>query len=210
MMKPERLDLKTIIKSGNSSEIFKRMVAKIRQESLFVYPTETIYGVGGVATPVVKKKIIYAKRRKPESPLILIAGDLKIFSGFELLFNKWAEKLVEAFWPGNMTLILPINNSKEKISIRISNHPLLQILAKYIDQPFYSTSANISGSEYVNDPDVIYNIFYNNIDMMIDDGVLPDSDPSTVVDVSCNDQVFIIREGAISSDKIYNILGEQR
>lgn len=203
-MKPERLCLKDII--DDRSGVFRRVIAKIKRESLFVYPTETIYGIGGIATRVVKEKIFYAKIRKPENPLILIAGCLSAFSGFNFVFNKKADILAEAFWPGKLTLILPVADSKEKIGIRVSDHPFLKILANHVKQPLYSTSANISGTKYVNDPDIIYNLFSDKIDMMIDDGVLPESPPSTVVDVSCNDDVRIVRKGAVSADKIQTAL----
>lgn len=206
MMKPERLKLKDIIGGSISPVLFERAIAQIKQGSLFVYPTETIYGIGGIATNEVKEKIYDAKRKKPENPLILIGGCLSLFSGYNIVFNKNAEILAEAFWPGRLTLILSVADSKEKISIRVSDHPFLQMMTEYIELPLYSTSANISGTEYISDPDVIYNVFSDKIDMMIDDGVLPESIPSTVVDVSRNENIDIIREGTISTDKIKEVI----
>lgn len=79
-------------------------------------------------------------------------------------------------------------------------------MTEYIELPLYSTSANISGTEYISDPDVIYNVFSDKIDMMIDDGALPESIPSTVVDVSRNENIDIIREGIVSTDKIKEVI----
>ena len=202
MMKPERLKLKDIIGGSISPLLFGQAIAGIRQGSLFVYPTETIYGIGGIATKQVKEKIYNAKRKKQESPLILIGGCLSLFSGYNVVFNKNAEILAEGFWPGSLTLILSVADSKEKIGIRVSDHPFIQMMTEFIEVPLYSTSANISGTVYCNDPDVIYNTFWDKIDMMIDDGVLPESKPSTVVDVSRKGNIDIIREGSISADKI--------
>ena len=65
----------------------------------------------------------------------------------------------------------------------------------------------LHGTEYSNDPDVIYSVFSDTIDMMIDDGKLPESLPSTVVDVSGNEGITVIREGAVSANKIKEAIG---
>ena len=103
-------------------------------------------------------------------------------------------------------LVLAVSGSKEKMSIRVSDHPFIQMLTEYVTLPLYSTSANISGTEYINDPDAIYSIFSDKIDFMIDDGRLPESLPSTVVDVSGDEGITVIREGAVSADKIMEVI----
>lgn len=205
-MKPERLDLEEILLGDQSSESYVQMIEKIRQEALFVYPTETIYGIGGIASDRVREKIYKAKKRKPENPLILIAGNVTIFSENNVVLNKRAELLAEAFWPGNLTLILPVDDSSETVAVRVSDHPFLQRLAQDVRMPLFSTSANISGTKYVNDPETIYYLFSDSIDFMVDAGVLPTSSPSTVVDVSRTDTYTIVREGAVSSDAVRRIL----
>lgn len=205
-MKPERLSLHDILSGDISSVVFQRMIEHINQEALFVYPTETIYGIGGIATPVVKEKVYRAKKRKPDNPLILVAGCLSVFSQCNLIFNKNAEILAEKFWPGNLTLIVPVANTGEKVGIRVSDHPFLQRLVGHVTLPLYSTSANISGTEYVNNPEIIYTLFSDTIDIMIDDGVLPESLPSTVVDVSHTSDITIVREGTVRSDLINKVL----
>ena len=206
MMKPERLKLKDIIDGSIAPALFERVIARINQGSLFVYPTETIYGIGGIATERVRERIVEAKRRMPENPMILIGGNLSLFSDYNLIFNRNAETLAERFWPGNVTLILSVSGSNEKMSIRVSDHPFIQMLTEYVTLPLYSTSANISGTEYSNDPDVIYSIFSDNIDFMIDDGRLPESLPSTVVDVSDDRGITVIREGAVSEAEIKEVI----
>lgn len=206
MMKPERLDLEEILLGDQSSEPYVQMVEKIRQEALFVYPTDTIYGIGGIVSDRVREKIYQAKKRKPGNPLILIAGNVTIFSENNVVLNKRAELLAEAFWPGNLTLILPVAGSSETVAVRVSDHPFLQRLAQDVRMPLFSTSANISGTKYVNDPETIYYLFSDSIDFMVDAGILPTSSPSTVVDVSRTYTYTIVREGAVSSDAVRTIL----
>jgi L-threonylcarbamoyladenylate synthase len=78
-------------------------------------------------------------------------------------------------------------------------------MVEHVSEPLYSTSANISGEKYINDPDTIYDLFSDDIDMMIDGGKLPVSLPSTVVDAS-GEKIEIVREGAVKSEKILSIV----
>ena len=209
-MKAERLKLREIILGGVASDAFQRMITRIHGGALFVYPTETIYGIGGVAVSSVKERLYKVKKRQDNNPLILIAGQVSVFSAYNVVFNKTAKKLADTFWPGRLTLILPVAGTGEKIGIRVSDHPFIQMLSEHVALPLYSSSANMSNTEYVNDPDHIYHIFSDEIDMMIDDGVLPQSLPSTVVDVSQDGETRIVREGAVSKNAIEEVLFNQR
>jgi len=175
-----------------------------------VYPTETIYGIGGIAVSSVKERLYKVKKRQDKSPVILIAGRLSVFSAYSVVLHKTAEKLIEAFWPGRLTLIVSVVGTGERIGIRVSDHPFIQMLSDHVALPLYSSSANMSGTEYINNPDLIYHIFSDKVDMMIDGGVLPQSLPSTVIDVSQDGKAHIVREGAISKDAIEDILFNQR
>ncbi len=206
MMRPERFSLQEILLQGQSTEQFGRLITQINREALFVYPTETIYGIGGIATEKVQHGVFQAKQRRPRNPLILVGGSVHVFSKYNITFSRKAELLAEAFWPGNLTLILQVAGSDEKLGIRVSDHPFLQIIKDHVALPLYSTSANISGEEYQSDPDFIYSLFAEEIDFMIDYGTLPASLPSTVVDVSSRDQYTVVREGAVSVDALQTVL----
>jgi len=209
-MKAERLKLEEIIAGGTQSDAFQRVVAKIQSGALIVYPTETIYGIGGIAVSSVRERLYKVKKRQDNNPLILIAGQVSVFSAYNVVFNKTAEKLAGSFWPGRLTLILPVAKTGQTIGIRVSDHPFIQMLAEHVALPLYSSSANMSGVEYVNDPDHICHVFSDTIDLMIDDGVLPQSLPSTVVAVSHDGEVRIVREGAISRELINETIHTQR
>lgn len=208
-MKPERHNVEKILSWAPSSVQCQRLITSIRKGKLFVYPTETIYGIGGIATERVREKVYAAKKRKPENPLLLIAGDTAVFNANNIFLNRQASLLAEVFWPGKLTLIVPETDTNGTVGIRISDHPFLQWVARNINLPLFSTSANISGEEYVNDPAVIYSRFAGCIDFMVDAGVLPRSEPSTVVDVSRDDRYTIIREGAVSAAAIRTVLDTQ-
>lgn len=204
-MRTDRFNLDDLLSMDEHSEELLTLFRKIEKGAVFVYPTETIYGLGGIATPDVKSKVFRIKKRPVESQMTLIAGDIQIFSGLNLIFNKKAKILADTFWPGYLTLILPVSDSGERIGVRVSDHSFIQLMTKYVKEPLYSTSANISGERYINDPNIIYNLFSDKIDMMVDGGVLPKSLPSTVVDPN-GEELVVLREGVIPSEKIESIL----
>jgi L-threonylcarbamoyladenylate synthase len=170
---------------------------------VFVYPTETIYGIGGRAdSKAVEERIKAIKGRSKQFPFILIAADLGNFSSYDISFPAKARMLAKKFWPGNLTLILPWKSHKNGVGIRISDHPFVVALCKEISMPVFSTSANISNEPYENDPNEIFGIFDGKVDFLVDAGMLPDSKPSTIVRIRADDSFEIVREGAIGKETI--------
>lgn len=211
MNRPERIPLQSLRKPGRagSSAPLRKIAAAVADGAVFVYPTETIYGIGGSYTaPGVREKILLAKKRAHTAPLIVIASRRKFFSGLPLLFPPAAEALARAFWPGMLTLVLPSTIEPGGIAVRVSNHPFIETIFRHCCVPLYSSSANMSGEPYVNDPDVIYRQFSGAIDFMIDAGSLPSSVPSTVVKISGNNDVTVVREGVIPSEKVYAVIAD--
>lgn len=190
-----------------SSEGLRSIAERIRRGAIFVYPTETIYGIGGSqAVPAAKDRIFKAKRRAADNDLILIAPDRSFFSQIPLIFPSSAEKLAEAFWPGKLTLVLPLRNDAAGVAIRIVKHPFIEAIFRFLDAPLFSTSANISGEAYVDDPAAISALFAGKVDFMIDAGRLPESPASTVVKVGRDGAVEVLRTGAIGIGPIKEVL----
>jgi len=199
----ERIQLSSLLNEQHPYPLLSSLVERIENNAVIIYPTETIYGIGGRADSIsVKQKIIAAKIRPPDNPMILIAGALEHFAGFDLYFPPAALTLAQKFWPGNLTLVLPYNVASGTLGIRVSNHPFISLLYRKLTIPVFSTSANISGAEYHNDPDDIYNTFKNTAAIMIDAGALPASLPSTIVSISKCNEVTILREGNISGSDV--------
>jgi L-threonylcarbamoyladenylate synthase len=170
---------------------------------VFVYPTETIYGIGGRAdSAAVEMRISAVKNRLKPSPFILLAADLESFSSYGITFPPEARMLARKFWPGNLTLVLPSKHHESGIGIRISGHPFVAALCREINMPVFSTSANISDKVYVNDPGEIFRTFDGKIDFFIDAGKLPGSMPSTVLKIGEDGSFEILREGTISRKQI--------
>jgi L-threonylcarbamoyladenylate synthase len=207
MMRADRISLESLLQGSGKSEILLQTVQRIRDGAVFVYPTDTIYGIGGIVREDVEKKILAVKKRPPENPMILLAGSKGDLEFLDLSIPHDAEVLAKKFWPGNLTLVLKSNYLGCSTGVRISSHPFPALISPLLRQPVYSTSANISGEPYDPDPDTIFSTFSNTVDFMIDAGNLPASRPSTVVSFDRNGKVQIIREGVVSALDICNITG---
>ena len=202
MMNAERLALSPLLSSHGAKQL-QSLAAKINKGAVFVYPTETIYGIGAsCAAPGSREAVVKAKSRTPENPMILLAASRENFSSLDLTFPPAAESLARAFWPGLLTLVVPSKTVPEGIAIRVSDHPFITSIFRFLDSPVYSTSANLSDEPYVNDSDLIYSKFSERVDFMIDAGTLPQSLPSNVVKVTIDNEVIIIREGTIVKEEV--------
>ena len=201
----DRIPLATVLSADRA--VLLRVAGRIKNGEVFVYPTETIYGIGGRADSAeVEKRIRSLKGRSQQSPFILIAADLGNFASYEISFPPKARILAAKFWPGNLTLVLPRKNHECGAGIRISGHPFIAEICKEIDMPVFSTSANISEEPYHNDPDEIFRKFIGQVDFFIDAGRLPESKPSTIVKIKGDDSFEILRDGAICKDSILKTL----
>lgn len=203
----ERIPLSPLLSGAGARIRMAALANRVMNGAVFIYPTETIYGIGGRAdNPAVEKRIRSIKERQKASPFILIAADKKYFYSFDLLFTANATLLSKKYWPGNLTLILPSNNIPDGVGVRISDHPFITALYNKLDVPIFSTSANLSDQPYVNDPDEIFKVFNGKVDFIIDAGKLPESKPSTVVKINEDGSVEVVREGIVPNTAILKVL----
>ncbi len=207
-MPADRIDIKTLL-CGECRFRMEAIASRIEKGGVFIYPTETIYGIGGRYDDIdVFNKIISIKKRKPEKAIILLGADIESFAPLNLYFSPAAKKCAEKFWPGQLTMILPVCSSFEEIAVRVSGHPFIKALRDFFSLPIFSTSANISENPYQPDPDIIYKKFRNSVDFMVDAGFLPPSLPSTIVRFPIDGRITIVRKGAIADSDIFSVLNK--
>ncbi|HLV32122.1 MAG TPA: L-threonylcarbamoyladenylate synthase [Chitinispirillaceae bacterium] len=203
-MKAERITLHSALDKKKHLDYICHL---IKSESVFVYPTDTIYGIGGrTDSDNVKSRILEIKGRFSGNPMILIASDLKYFKHYNIRFSSIALKIADLFWPGLLTLVLQSDLNPQGVAIRISDHPFIKAVNTITGTPLFSTSANISNEKYNPDPDFIYKTFSDSVDFMIDAGLLPLSEPSTVIKISESDEITILREGVVSREKLESVM----
>lgn len=177
---------------------------------IIVYPTDTVYGIG--CDPFNKDSIskIYDLKKREGNKRFPILGFSKEELEKIVEFNIDAEKISEKFWPGQVTLLLPIRkemaekiNNNGKLAVRVPNNEcVLTILEKC--KLIIGTSANISGQESILDSNECKTKIPG-IDVLVNGGKITSLGESTIIDF-IDDQVKVIREGSISKDEIENIL----
>lgn len=190
------------INSVNPQMRLVRQAAKILDEGgVIIYPTDTVYGLGcDLYNKRGIERIYEIKKRSKKEPLSFICADLKDISEYALV-TDFAYKVMRRLLPGPYTFILRASRLVPKIilpkrqttGIRVPDHPTCLALVKELGRPIISTSVKDDAGELMNDPVLIHEKFRNQVDLVIDGGVVP-AQPSTVVSL-LDDRVEVIRAG---------------
>lgn len=183
-----------------------------------VYPTDTSYGLGVDATNIRALKRLYRiKQRKFGAPIHIMVPPVS-FAKRITKWNRTADKLAKKFWPGPLTLVLELKNKRHKawrilsggsgaIGLRIPDHKVAMKLAKFLNRPITTTSANppnsLGGHDSYSVEDVVKQFQKKRYqpDLILDAGKLPKRKPSTFVKVVGN-KIKILRRGPISKKQI--------
>jgi L-threonylcarbamoyladenylate synthase len=188
--------------------------ARLLDGELLIHPTSTVYGLGGLPRPDLDEEISRLKGKAPDSPLIRLAASVASLHRAlpDLRWGEAAEQLAGAFWPGPLTLVLD-DGSTRGLAVRVDPHPAVLALLEKADALMTSTSVNQSGeSPVLRSPDVerVVSSFPDAgvAVTFLDGGDLPPSPASTVISLLA-DGPRILREGAVSADRIEGSLGER-
>ncbi|MDD8048629.1 MAG: L-threonylcarbamoyladenylate synthase [Thomasclavelia sp.] len=184
---------------------------KLATEECVAFPTETVFGLGvKYGSKKALDKLYKVKNRDLSKAITLMLASKKDISKYAYVNNQ-ALKIIDAFMPGEITLILKkkdvedyVTSGLPTIGIRIPNY---EFLLKLINKtgPLMVTSANFSGETSLDDYHDVYKTF-NTLIPMIVKGKVVSHQPSTVVDVT-KEKIEILREGSISKEKIMEVIG---
>ncbi len=192
------------MKLVRAEEINIEEVLKILDNNgIIIYPTETLYGIGAKYNSKRNLKKIFEIKKRPEEksfPLIVNLKHLEMVAEF---IPSVAQKLIEKFWPGPLTLLLPARKNLPeeitkdgKIAVRMPGESFALKLIQKSPFPITATSANISGFPPADRIETVIEYFKEApIDLIIDGGKLPGI-PSTIVDTTVEPPV-VIRKGAV-------------
>lgn len=186
----------------------------VRAGRCVVLPTDTVYGIGcdafnndAVAT------LLATKHRGPDMPVPVLVGSWVTIQGLVREFTETAKTLVEAFWPGGLSIVVPeapslpwnLGDTRGTVLLRMPNQPLaLELLQE--TGPMAVSSANISGNPPATTAAQARQQFGDAVGLYLDGGEAEVGKPSTIVDLSGPAPV-ILREGAISTERIGEVLG---
>ena len=189
----------------------------LRQGRLVAFPTETVYGLGAVATSDRAVDAIYrAKGRPRHNPLILHVPDLTAVRVLAVVDGR-ALALAERFWPGPLTLVLPqaagapisrlATAGLGTVALRIPAHPVARTLLEQTMLPVAAPSANPSGLVSPTTARHVADDLGEALALVLDGGPCPIGVESTVVDLSERGLARILRPGGVPREALEAVLG---
>ena len=187
--------------SGSSDEIIAEAGEMIRRGELVAFPTETVYGLGANAfDPNAVRAIFSIKQRPNDKPLSLHVASVEMIDRLAII-SDIAERLIEKFLPGPLTLILPSRSSNSTIGIRMPDNDTALALIRAAGVPIAAPSANISGRPSPRTAQEVLAELDGKIPLILDGGECRIGVASTIVDVS-TDELKILRAGSITRGAI--------
>ena len=201
---------------SDSNEDIEIAAEILKSGGLVAFPTETVYGLGGDALmPEASKKIYAAKGRPSDNPLIVHIADIASVDDLAEEVPEKAKLLMEAFWPGPLTIIL---NKKEAVpkettgglntvAIRMPSHPAAMELIKKSGVYIAAPSANTSGRPSPTMAEHVADDLSGRIEAIIDGGPVGIGIESTIVDMT-GEIPTILRPGYITKRMLEGIVGE--
>jgi len=181
---------------------------------IIAFPTETFYGLGVKYDDVASLGRLYALKKRPmDKAMPLIVGRKEQLSLIASAVSPAAELLMQMFWPGPLTLILPaketvspyITAGTGTVAVRIPGRSFALALARALEFPITATSANISSRPPADCAEAVSGYFGDRIDIIIDCGKAPGSLPSTIIDAT-GSRPFIVRQGILAEEEITRAL----
>lgn len=195
------------------SDILETAVAVLRNGGLVVYPTETMYGIGCDAQNEAAVTKLLRFKERPAGKAISVLVSSKEEAAQIVAINPSAEQLFRTFLPGPVTVVCKdkgvvdprLPSELGTLGVRISSYQVASALAAQYARPLTSTSANAAGGPRPYEVDELLNHLsptqQQAIDLIIDDGLLPKREPSTVIDTTQEVQK-IIRSGERVEDLV--------
>ncbi len=211
--------METQIKKLNYETINMNIIEEagkiLKEGGLVAFPTETVYGLGGDAlNPVSSEKIYAAKGRPSDNPLIVHIADKSHVYQIAKKISKEAEKLMEAFWPGPLTLIFPktdlvppkTTGGLDTVAVRMPSDPIAAAFIRAAGGFVSAPSANASGRPSTTTAEHVAEDLDGRIEMILDGGQAVIGLESTIVDVS-QEKPVILRPGVITKAMMEAVIG---
>lgn len=199
-----------IMKEGISESV-RRACAVLKGGGIIVYPTDTLYGIGvDPEIPEAVERLYAVKERSGEKAVSLM------FSGKEMLYLLFKEisilekKIIDNLFPGTVTIILnsavDSQYQGETVGVRIPKNDFCRELIERYGKPITTTSVNKSGMPPAISASEAKNQFADEIDLILDGGVSPQREGSTVIQI-VDEKIKILRQGVLTEENIKELIG---
>lgn len=186
----------------------------VRSGRLVVFPTDTVYGIGCDAFDShAVQSLLSAKGRGAGMPASVLVGSWNTLHGLVISVPPQAGDLVEAFWPGGMSIVLPhaaslawdLGDTRGTVMLRMPLHPVALELLREVG-PMAQSSANTSGQPPATDVEQAEHQLGDAVTVYLDGGPSGVATPSTIMDLT-GEYPVMLREGAVSAAEVSEVLG---
>lgn len=196
-----------------AQDTIQEAAAIIRRGGLVVFPTETVYGLGGDGTNAEAAQKIYAAKGRPsDNPLIIHIAEPNEADAYAYTGELYG-KLSAAFMPGPLTVIMPkrdiiplsTTGGLDTVAVRCPSHPVARALCRETGVPIAAPSANISGKPSPTSASHVAHDLDGRVDVIIDGGECEIGLESTIVKIDCDERgeyLTLLRPGAITYDAL--------
>ncbi|MEV6173030.1 L-threonylcarbamoyladenylate synthase [Streptomyces sp. NPDC051954] len=191
----------------------REAASAVRRGELVVLPTDTVYGIGADAfTSEAVNDLLEAKGRGRNMPTPVLIGSPNTLHGLVTDFSEMAWELVDAFWPGALTLVAKhqpslqwdLGDTRGTVAVRMPLHPVAIELLTEVG-PMAVSSANLTGHPAPEDCDAAQGMLGDSVSVYLDGGPTPGNVPSSIVDVT-REVPLLLRAGALSAEELRKVV----
>ncbi|MEU3775953.1 L-threonylcarbamoyladenylate synthase [Streptomyces sp. NPDC046876] len=191
----------------------REAASAVRRGELVVLPTDTLYGIGADAfSAEAVGDLLAAKGRGRNMPTPVLIGSPNTLHGLVTDFSEQAWELVDAFWPGALTLVAKhqpslawdLGETRGTVAVRMPLHPVAIELLTEVG-PMAVSSANLTGHPAPEDCDAARAMLGDSVSVYLDAGPTPGIQPSSIVDVTGKVPV-LLREGALTAEQLREVV----
>ncbi|WP_416976886.1 L-threonylcarbamoyladenylate synthase [Streptomyces sp. T028] len=191
----------------------REAASAVRRGELVVLPTDTVYGIGADAfSKEAVGDLLEAKGRGRTMPTPVLIGSPNTLHGLVTDFSELAWELVDAFWPGALTLVAKhqpslqwdLGDTRGTVAVRMPLHPVAIELLTEVG-PMAVSSANLTGHPAPENCDYAQEMLGDSVSVYLDGGPTPGNVPSSIVDVT-REIPLLLREGAITADELRKVV----
>ena len=189
----------------------KIALESIRNGGVLIFPTDTVYGIG--CDPYNKEAVnrVYTIKKRNKTKGVPILGYSKADLEKIVVFDETTKKIAKKFWPGQLTIILPVKDKKlkesmdatDKIAVRVPDNKCILSLLKQC-KLIIGTSANLSTENSFVEPDLCAKSI-TGYDIFLDGGTLESLGESTIIEI-VNKEIKILRKGVISQEELFSLV----
>ena len=188
----------------------------IKNGGLVAFPTETVYGLGADGlNPIAVAKIFEVKKRPSFNPLILHIAKKDWLKKFAVYNDNRIDRLINKFWPGPLTLVLPktdivpdiVTSGNTTVAVRMPDHQVALELIEQSGTPIAAPSANKFGHLSPTDAQHVVKSLGDKVDVILDGGKCNVGVESTIIELHDN-EIHLLRPGGLSKEEIEKEIGE--